>query len=160
MSALSHMFSFSPSLRSILQMLLPAHIHLRRVRKLTCPTMFAPILADDEMLTRMFRFEWLIYFAISTWEVLITAKKKSATLTKCFRAALDPEGVGSKLHKFFVDNGILMHRWAPHDTRQTKTAAPAHDCNWDAVYQIVILSVYHQHVCTWHTTTRDLDIWV
>ncbi len=79
-------------------------------------------------------------------EKIVSAQTADVTLRKCFSAVVSLEEAQKRKSAYFVENGLLMHRWCP-DIKD--------DSEWDVVYQVVIPSCYRQHVLS---LAHDLDL--
>lgn len=69
-------------------------------------------------------------------EKIIVAQKEDKSLVTSFNSAVSLDVAKDRKVAYFIDNDLLMRKWCSN----TK------DPNWDVGYQVVIPSLYHQHV--------------
>ncbi|XP_062420777.1 uncharacterized protein LOC134132778 isoform X2 [Pungitius pungitius] len=69
---------------------------------------------------------------------LASAQREDPTLQRCFRRVVSDNGKASGEKVAFIqDKDVLVRRWTP---------LPDTDADWNVVYQIVMPTVYRQHV--------------
>lgn len=74
----------------------------------------------------------------ATRERLAVAQREDPTLQACSRNVVsDSNAASGEKVVYYLENGVLMRRWSP---------GVALDADWQRMYQIVVPSVYRQHV--------------
>ena len=72
-----------------------------------------------------------------TRERLCAAQKADPTLKKCFNNVVSADKAREQKVFYLLDNDVLLRRWSP---------PLAVDTDWSVRHQVVVPSVYRQHV--------------
>ena len=72
----------------------------------------------------------------ATTSNVVEAQKGDSSLATCFRSVVSLEESKASKRAYYVDNGVLMHKWKVHDI----------DGDWSTVSQVVLPTLYRQQV--------------